>query len=350
MRNQEVASAIGSGNMFGMLVKQAADVEQRKAFFEGLDVDSLRAARDADAIIYKSSWLPFLSVAEKLGVPSAGAMLMPLTRTREFPSFIVGDGQDRGRLVNSLVWSLTEQFVWQVARGFDGRMRRDILGLPRLPFFGPTERRLAQTPLYYAYSPSLLPRPSDWPDRIQVTGFWHSDPPPGWEPPTELVSFLDAGAPPVYVGFGSMPSGSAENSLKMILKALELAGKRGILLSGWAGIGEGQELPEYAFGVQSVPHAWLFPRMAAVVHHGGAGTTGAGLRAGLPSVLTPFVADQPNWARRVEALGLGPQPIPFKSLTAELLADAITRATTDAENPSARRSHGRSSTRRGWDR
>ena len=126
-----------------------------------------------------------------------------------------------------------------------------------------------------------------------------------------------------------MPSGSAADTLALVLRALEMSGRRGILLSGWAGIGEGIELPGYAFGVASVPHGWLFPQMSAVVHHGGAGTTGAGLRAGVPSIITPFVADQPNWAMRVEALGVGPSPIPFKELTVERLASAIRQATSD---------------------
>jgi sterol 3beta-glucosyltransferase len=184
-------------------------------------------------------------------------------------------------------------------------------------------------PLFYAYSPIVIPRPADWPDRIHVTGFWSSDPPPGWTPPSDLVAFLENGPPPVYVGFGSMPSGSAADTLKLVLKALELSHQRGILLSGWAGIGEGRRLPEYAFGVQSVPHSWLFPRTSAVVHHGGAGTTGAGLRAGVPSVVTPFLADQPNWARRIEALDVGPRAIPFRELSADRLADAIRQATSD---------------------
>jgi sterol 3beta-glucosyltransferase len=323
LKNEEVATAIGSGNMLRMLIKQASDTHQRKAFFEGLDTDTLRAVSGADAIIYKSSWLPFFSIAEKLGVPAAAAMFMPLTPTRAFPSFLIGGGEDRGMAINSLNWLITEQLIWQVARSFDNKLRRNMLGLKQLPFFGPSARRLARTPLYYAYSPTVLPRPADWPKRIHVTGYWQSAPPPGWTPPADLVDFLESGPPPVYVGFGSMPSGSAENTLKIILKALELSRHRGVLLSGWAGIGEGTKLPDYAFGIQSIPHSWLFPRMHAVVHHGGAGTTGAGLSAGVPSVITPFVADQPNWARRVEALGVGPRPIAFAKLTAELLANAL---------------------------
>jgi sterol 3beta-glucosyltransferase len=323
LRSEAVATAIGSGNMLRMLIKQASDTHQRKAFFEGLATDTLRAVSGAEAIIYKSSWLPFRSVAEKLGVPAAAAMFMPLTPTCAFPSFLIGGGEDRGMTINALNWLITEQLIWQVARSFDNKLRRELLGIRQLPFFGPSARQLERTPLYYAYSPTVLPRPADWPQRIHVTGYWHSAPPPGWTPPADLVAFLDSGPPPVYVGFGSMPSSSAENTLKIILQALELSGQRGVLLSGWAGIAEGTKLPDYAFGIQSIPHSWLFPRMHAVVHHGGAGTTGAGLCAGVPSVVTPFVADQPNWARRVEALGVGPRPIPFAKLTAELLAGAI---------------------------
>jgi sterol 3beta-glucosyltransferase len=328
LKNEAVATAIGSGDMLTMLLRQASDTQQKQAFFEGLDTDTLRAVSGAEAIIYKSSWLPFFSVAEKLGIPAAAAMFMPLTPTLAFPSFLIGGGKDRGMAINSLNWLITEQLIWQVARSFDNKMRRDLLGLRQLPFFGPSTRRLERIPLYYAYSPTVLPRPVDWPERIHVTGYWQSASPPGWAPPADLVAFLESGPPPVYVGFGSMPSGSAEKTLNLILKALELSRQRGVLLSGWAGIGEGTKLPDYAFGIQGIPHSWLFPRMHAVVHHGGAGTTGAGLCAGVPSVVTPFVADQPNWARRVEALGVGPRPIPFAKLTAELLANAL-RETSD---------------------
>ena len=114
------------------------------------------------------------------------------------------------------------------------------------------------------------------------------------------------------------------------MRALALSGQRGVLLSGWAGLGKGRTLPEFVFSAESLPHSWLFPRMAAVVHHGGAGTTGAALRSGIPSVLTPLAADQPSWARQVHALGAGPAPLPFQTLTAERLAEAIREAVTNA--------------------
>ena len=330
MRDEEVAAALGSGSL-RKIIKRGADPKQRAVFFEGLDADTMRAVDGAEAIIYKSSWIPFYAYAEKLGVPRVAAMLMPLTRTRSFPSFLLGGGRDRGAIINSLLWRSTEQFVWQVARAYDTTLRREMLSLPPLPFWGPNKRyNKERAPLLYAYSPAVLPPPADWPERIHVTGYWFADPPDGWAPPTELSSFLKNGAPPVYVGFGSMTGGDPEGTLRLILEALKLSRQRGVILSGWAGLAEDRRLPEYACAVDSVPHSWLFPRVAAVIHHGGAGTTGAGLRAGVPSILIPFVADQPSWARRVTELGAGPRPIPFRELTAESLADAIRQAMTDA--------------------
>lgn len=330
MRDHEVAAAVGSGSL-RKIIRQGMDPIQRQAFFERLDTDTMNAVDGAEAIIYKSSWIPFYAYAEKLGVPHVAAMLMPLTRTGSFPSFLLGGGKDRGRIVNSLLWRITEQFVWQVARKYDTKLRREILNLPSLPFFGPNKRHeKEQLPLLFAYSAAVLPRPVDWSGRIHVTGYWFADAPNGWAPPPELVSFIEGGPPPVYIGFGSMTGTDPKGMLKMILRALELSRQRGILLSGWAGLGEGYELPDYACAVQSVPHSWLFPRMAAVVHHGGAGTTGAGLRSGAPSVLIPFVADQPGWAKQVAEIGAGPQPIPFRELTAARLADAIGEAVSDA--------------------
>jgi UDP:flavonoid glycosyltransferase YjiC (YdhE family) len=126
-----------------------------------------------------------------------------------------------------------------------------------------------------------------------------------------------------------MPSRDAEATLHLAMRALDLSGQRGVLLGGWAGIGKERSLPEHVFSVESIPHSWLFPRMTAVVHHGGAGTTGAGLRSGVPSILTPLLADQPSWARQVHALGVGPAPLPFQTLTAERLAEAIREAMTN---------------------
>ncbi|HEX2036809.1 MAG TPA: glycosyltransferase, partial [Chloroflexota bacterium] len=193
----------------------------------------------------------------------------------------------------------------------------------------------AGIPRLYGYSRLVVPRPPDWPPDWHVTGYWALDSAtavPPWEPPAALAAFLDAGPPPVYVGFGSMAPRSAGHLTEAALQALRATGQRGILASGWAGLGaaSGAALPPEVFRIQEAPHDWLFPRMAAVVHHGGAGTTAAGLRAGVPAVVTPVFGDQPFWGQRVAALGAGPRPVPMRQVTAERLAGAIHQATTDA--------------------
>ncbi len=168
---------------------------------------------------------------------------------------------------------------------------------------------------------------------MHVVGYWFRPDEP-YEPPADLAAFLTDGPPPVYVGFGSMVSRDPAMLTQTVLDALAQAGQRGIILGGWAGLAQ-SDLPPTVLRLESVPHDWLFPQVAAVVHHGGVGTTHAGLRAGRPSVIVPFFGDQPFWADRVYALGAGPSPIPRSGLTADTLARAIDQSVSD--EPMARR-------------
>jgi sterol 3beta-glucosyltransferase len=149
-----------------------------------------------------------------------------------------------------------------------------------------------------------------------------------WTPPAALSKFLASGTPPVYIGFGSMGSRNPAETANLVLAALDRAGQRGILVSGWGGLSQAH-LPDAVHMMESVSHSWLFPRVAAAVHHGGAGTTAAGLRAGVPSIVVPFFGDQLFWGQRVEKLGVGTAPIPRKKLTVENLARAIDQTVTD---------------------
>jgi UDP:flavonoid glycosyltransferase YjiC (YdhE family) len=208
------------------------------------------------------------------------------------------------------------------------RCRRDVLGLPGRRSEQPDQKSV---PTLAGFSKYVLPRPPEWGESIHITGYWYLDT-PGFEPPPALQAFLDAGAPPVYIGFGSMPSQNPLQVTDMVIQALAMVGQRGILLTGQGVLGSGmtqRSSTHPVYFVESVPHDWLLPQTVAVVHHGGAGTTAAGIRAGVPSILVPTGADQRLWAYRVEALGIGPSPIPRSQLTAERLAHAITQAVTD---------------------
>jgi sterol 3beta-glucosyltransferase len=181
----------------------------------------------------------------------------------------------------------------------------------------------------YAYSEAVVPRPADWDKSSVVTGYWFLDAPANWQPDPRLVRFLQEGSTPVYIGFGSMFMGGGKQKTELALQALRLAGQRGILATGWGGLtadGSSRDV----FVLDSIPHDWLFPKVAAIVHHGGAGTTGAALRAGKPQIICQFVGDQFFWGRRVADLNAAPSPIPQIKLTAERLADAIKHATTNS--------------------
>jgi UDP:flavonoid glycosyltransferase YjiC (YdhE family) len=223
---------------------------------------------------------------------------------------------------------LLEPFGWRLVGELQNRFRRDVLGLP-----AQTRRqnaqRLARALVVQGFSEHVVPHPPDWPERVHTTGYWFLDEGRDWLPPEPLERFLEAGEPPVYIGFGSMTGHDPERVTRLLLDAVRLSGRRAVLQSGWASLGSGAPLPDAVFLLDAAPHARLFPRMAAVVHHGGAGTTGEGLRAGVPTLIVPHMADQPFWGSRVAALGVGPAPIPRNRLTPERLANAIRQAATD---------------------
>jgi sterol 3beta-glucosyltransferase len=224
---------------------------------------------------------------------------------------------------------LAQQMMWQTTRPADNKTRTQVLQVAPAPFWGPFARMQQQKQIIlYGYSPHVVPVPKDWDDFIHVTGYWFLDPPAGWEPANDLINFLQSGPPPIYIGFGSMPNSKPEETADLVLQALAQTGQRGVLSSGWGGLKK-EDLPETVVMIGSMPHSWLFPKMAAVVHHGGVGTTAAGLRAGIPAIVTPFFGDQPYWAQRVYEMGVGPKPIPRRRLTADRLAESIRSVLTD---------------------
>jgi sterol 3beta-glucosyltransferase len=267
-------------------------------------------------------------VARELGVPDVSAQFFPVfAPTAAFPGIVFPD-LPLGGAYRRLTHAVVTQTFHRGGRLLYGRVRRRHRGLPSLSRWPFDDKDGRSTPILFAFSPSVVAPPHDWGPDVHVTGYWFLEREASWGPSPALARFLEAGPPPVYVGFGSIVARDPRELAEISLEALAWTGQRGVLSLGWAGL-EAGDLPGEVFLLDTAPHGWLFPRMAAVVHHGGAGTLGAGLRAGVPNVVVPFTSDQPFWGHRVSALGAGPEPIPARRLTAETLAAAITRAVGD---------------------
>jgi UDP:flavonoid glycosyltransferase YjiC (YdhE family) len=275
--------------------------------------DAVAAAEQGtDVVLFNSSALFCEDIAEGLRIPAIGVFCQPIEPTGAFPPILGNSARSLGRRGNRVSAELVLRTLTPYRKASAlVRSHYHLSGGVRL---NRTERVL------HGFSSAVLPRPADWRPGLDVVGYWwprHDD---SWTPPPELVDFVTAGRPPVFLGFGSMAGGQRGWLTGLILGAVRKAGVRAVVQAGWAGVDAGGA---DVLTIGDTPHQWLFPRMAAVVHHGGAGTTAAGLRAGKPSVLTPSYADQPLWAARVHALGVGPAPLPLRTLTADALAAAI---------------------------
>ncbi|GAA3243547.1 glycosyltransferase [Actinocorallia longicatena] len=267
-------------------------------------------------------------LGEHFGIPHAIIHFQPSQPTGAFPHPFLKQARYLGPIGNRASYELLEHATWQLARPFVNSWRRDALRLPAEPFLGGPLAKARKAKVLCAFSSTVVRRPADWPENIHLTGYWFLDQ-PTWTPPPELEKFLLSGPPPVYVGFGSMAPGDPEATDAAIRDALRATGNRGVLL------GDPGTSDDDVLVLREAPHSWLFPRMAAVVHHGGAGTTAEGLRAGVPSLVCPFFGDQPYWADRIHALGAGPAPLPISKLTPESLAASLRATTTRAHRDRA---------------
>jgi sterol 3beta-glucosyltransferase len=327
MEHPSMQAAARSGNPFLLI---------RSMFREGLPLigkyleEVYSNCRECDAVILTAIPFGAFDAAEIRNIPYLQAGLGPVFPTAAFPMVGLNFPNLRIGLINRFTYNLMDQAFWQFFRPFQNTWRKEKLGLPPLPLGGPAGRIRASAPTVLGFSPLVAPPPADWPSTVRTTGYWFIDEPPGWQPPAGLSAFLEAGPAPIYVGFGSMPEKDARRKTQLILAALRISGQRCVLLSGWSGLGR-ERLPDTVYPVDAIPHAWLFPRMAAVVHHGGSGTTAAGLRSGVPSVITPYAVDQFYWAKQVEKLGVGPKSVSYHALTAEKLAEMIQEAARDPE-------------------
>jgi UDP:flavonoid glycosyltransferase YjiC (YdhE family) len=298
--------------------------DQYLAMFLARLLDSCwEASRGTDLVICWP-WTRFgPSLAERLGIPVIIVGVSPFLHlpTCTFPNPYQNAKHGRGPLYNYRSWRSALPFT-KVAQKQIDHWRVEKLGLSPRPWIEDL-RHLRSLPHLLGFSPSVLPRPFDWRRSIHISGYWFLDSAPRWQPPPELEAFLAAGPPPVAVGFSSSVGKDVNRITSLTTDALTRAGARAIFISGFGGL-KGVDLPEHIFSVRTVPYDWLLPRVAAMVHHGGAGSTASVLRAGVPSFAVPFAYEQQLWGRRIAAIGAGLPPIPANGLTAENLAASIT--------------------------
>ena len=279
---------------------------------EQVIADMQAATADADLLVTGFVSEPFaLAIAERYGMPLVTAALQPYRATASGPASLVPLVPRGNSPLNRWMGRFAQRLSWGVAADVANDLRAR-LGLPAMTAAG-FVRATAQVPALYAFSPAVVPPVAD--ANAVTTGYWLLPEP---EPAPALRRFVAAGEPPVYLGFGSMPTSDPARSIGMMVEALRRVGRRGVIGRGWSGAGAA-ELPDTVFLADHAPHRWLFGHMAAVVHHGGAGTTAAGLFAGKPTLVVPHLGDQPYWGRRVHELGVGPKPLPRPKLTVDTL-------------------------------
>ncbi|GHA36837.1 glycosyl transferase family 1 [Devosia pacifica] len=298
--------------------QQIVDVAARRAW---------NMSQGADAIILNMNTSFGIDIAEALKIPAIMVALQPLNTTSEFPLCMYNVGPDFGRAFNRLTYTTmsVQQLYYNLPRN---KLRRELMGLDSRMMGGLFRNTDgSHLPTLYAYSPTVSPRPGDWPKSAMVTGYWSLGDNTGWQPSPEFQRFLSEGDAPVYIGFGSMPFGAARNT-QILKEAVRAWGGRAVVARGWGGI-DPSDLPANIFAIEKAPHDKLFKYVSGVVHHGGAGTTSAGLHLGRPTFIVPQAVDQPYWGRRVYELGCGPKPVRLRRLTPEILADALRELTNN---------------------
>lgn len=299
-----------TGNNPVAYLRQAARV--MLPFMEDVTETSLEACRGADAVIFSPASFNGYLIAEKLKIKAVGAFLQPVIYPASGYPFPIAS------LASAAAWMMVKPSMQRIRR------RLDMPADSNKNIFA--KMKAERMPMLHGYSTQIVPRPDSWPEWARTGGYWFLDAHKEWRPPPALERFLSAGEKPVYIGFGSMSVDDPEGVQTAITRAISMTGARAVVAAGWSGLSGEAASSDRIFSVASAPHDWLFPRVAATVHHVGAGTTAASMRAGTPQVPVPFFGDQPFWAKRATALGVAAKPIPCERLTAERLARGIDQA------------------------
>lgn len=325
-------SCIEAGDGLSAPVRENSSAIDRLGFNGGINMDTNPNERPfiADAIIANPPSFAHIHIAEKLGIPLHMMFTMPWSPTQSFPHPLANIQSSNAdvNMTNFMSYALVEMMTWQGLGDVINRFRQNTLDLePVSLMWAPGMLSRLKVPYTYCWSPALIPKPKDWGRQISISGFFFLNLASTYQPDHELAAFLDAGPPPVYIGFGSIVVDDPDSMTTMIFEAVKKAGVRALVSKGWGGLGgNALNVPEGVFMLGNVPHDWLFKRVSCVVHHGGAGTSAAGISLGRPTVVVPFFGDQPWWGAMIHRAGAGPAPIPYKQLSASKLAAGIAEA------------------------
>ena len=284
----------------------------------------------ADAIIANPPSFAHYHCAERLSIPLHLVFTFPYSPTQAFPhplANIKASNVDQS-YTNFMSYPLVDLMTWQGLGDLVNRFRVLTLGLePVSTLWAPGQLSRLKVPMTYLWSPGLVPKPRDWGPEIDIAGYVFLDLASSFKPPDDLSKFLERSddRPLIYIGFGSISGIDDPHAFtKLIFEGVAKAGVRAIISRGWGGMGDGMGKADGIFMIDNVPHDWLFPKVDAVVHHGGAGTTAAGLRCGKPTLIVPFFGDQPFWSAMVVKAGAGAkEALPLKKLNADKFAEGI---------------------------
>ncbi|KAK7056827.1 hypothetical protein VNI00_002544 [Paramarasmius palmivorus] len=302
-----------------------------RPWLDQLLVDSWEACKDADVLLESPSAMAGVHIAEALRIPYFRTFTMPWTKTAEFPHAFLWSSME-SHAFNSISYILFSNVMWSATSGQINRWRTNTLKIGSTDMSHLAESKIV---FIYNFSSAVVPKPLDWADTTIVSGYWFLDNPESdWTPAPALLEFMSRARrdnkPLVYIGFGSITVPNPNRVTSRIIKAVKQADVRAIISKGWsARMSKEEEMEineEEVYVVDKIPHDWLFERVDAVLHHGGAGTTGASLRAGKPTLIKPWFGDQFFWASRVQKLGAG---LKVPSLGVNDLSDALVKATTD---------------------
>jgi sterol 3beta-glucosyltransferase len=325
MDSEEVQAMSKGNNPLKFILSHLKGSKKLKQLMVETQKEIWAACQSADIIIFHPGMPLGFFIAQEMKRISIMANAFPVIATKDYPAILFYTSPRLGRLFNMITHKIFEKLFWALSKAAVVKFWNTSVKT-KMNFSIPPIRQQIESgmPILNGYSNLFFHQPNDWPNNIHTTGGWFIDKEPNFVPPPELLHFIENGEAPIYIGFGSMKDIISFNAtLSIIKEALDITKQRAVVGLGWSKYSYSDKIPENIFLIESIPHTWLFPKMKILIHHGGAGTTATGLRAGKPTIVIPHNADQPAWGQKVFELRVGSKPIKKTRLTAGKLASGI---------------------------